>query len=173
MRKDKRMIAVEELTQALGPWMNDDAIAAHGVAEAIARMVEALTGKKSPGKEPSEGARIWDAYKDAFINRHGHEPKRNAMVNAQAVQLVKRLGVDDAIAVVQFYLQQSDAFYFRNMHPLALCLKDAETLFAKMKTGKVITRRAADRVETSSATVSASSTFLAKKYGSTPRGAGE
>lgn len=124
-----------------------------------------LQGKKKPAKGQSEGVMVWAAYHDAFVTRHGTEPKRNAMTNAQAAGIARRLGVDDGMDVVRFYVAQNDAFYLKAMHPLSLCLKDAEGLYTKMKSGKTLTTKAAQKVESASATLGASQSYLARKHG--------
>lgn len=69
----------------------------------------------------------WSAYSEGYRSRYGTDPVRNATVNGQIAQLVKRLG-SEAPLVVEFYLSQNRAFYLQSCHPIGLCLKDAEAL---------------------------------------------
>jgi len=98
---------------------------------------------KKPKKEAAEveGNRaVWQSYRDAFVKRWNLEPKRNATVNGQVAQLVKRLGAEDAVAVVKFYVEHNKSFYLQNTHAFGYCLKDAETLYTQMKRNQPITQ---------------------------------
>jgi len=61
-------------------------------------------------------------------------------VNSQIKQLVQRLGVEDAIRVVEFYLSHNDSLYLKTSHNIGLCLQNAENLFSEMKRGVQITQ---------------------------------
>lgn len=87
---------------------------------------------KKLSKSPSEGVRVWNAYRGAYMARYQQEPVRNAKVNAQCDQLVGRLGLEAAIKVVDFYLTHSNRYYVQQVHALGLCLKDAEGLHTQM-----------------------------------------
>lgn len=158
-KKDQALERVLGATKAmfLGP-------AGDELAHAIVEAIEIMVAKPKKG-ETTEGSRVWAAYEQAMLARHGIQPKRNKTTNNQAKQLVERLGVDDAIAVVQFYVAHNNAYYVRNVHPFGICLKDAEALFGQMEKGETLTQRAAQKLETGSATLSASKSYLAQKYG--------
>lgn len=161
MGKSKKQLAWECINQVTKDLPNGGELAA-----AIVQAIEILTEPQTKRKNAkSDGSLVWEAYEAAIGARHGFRPQRNATVNNQACQLVARLGLENAIAVVQFYVVQNDAFYLRNMHPLGFCLKDCEALFGRWKTGKSLTRKAADKIESAAATLGASSTYLTKKYG--------
>lgn len=95
---------------------------------------------KSEKDAQKEGNRmIWDSYLSAFRSRYGVDPVRNATVNSQISRLRVRLGVDDAVKVVGFYVKHNDSFYLKKTHDFGLCLKDAETLRTQMLRGRAIT----------------------------------
>lgn len=133
-------------------------------AEAIAK---ATSRYKSTEDKPA-GSQLWEAYVESYVLKYKVEPVRNATTNNQAMQIVRRIGLEPAIELVKFYLTQTDAFYLRSMHQLGLCLKDCEMLSVRMRSGKNITKRTADKIESAGATIGASSNYLNRKYGVNP-----
>lgn len=103
----------------------------------VKRSSEEIAAEKA---DKEANRKIWESYFNAYRIRYGVEPVRNGTVNAQVAQLRSRLGVDDAIKVVQFYLRHNDSFYLKKTHSLGLCLRDAETLRTQMMRGKPITQ---------------------------------
>jgi hypothetical protein len=97
------------------------------------------TRQKNDEKEKLENKKIKDAYFNAYRLRYGVEPVSNAIFNSQVSSLRKKLGVDDSIGVVEFYLKHNDSFYLKNTHSFGLCLSNAETLRTQMLRGKPIT----------------------------------
>ncbi len=93
------------------------------------------------------GSLVWDTYSGAYLNRYGVMPIRNAKTNALCKQLVKRLGIDSAIAVVGFYLTHGKGYYIEKAHDLGLCILDAEALHTQMMKGQIITRVSASHAE--------------------------
>jgi hypothetical protein len=84
------------------------------------------------------GARIWDAYERAYELRWKVTPRRNATTNGQCAHIGKRLG-EDAIAIVEFYLQHNDGFYLKTHHALGGLLRDAEALHTQWQRGQAVT----------------------------------
>lgn len=82
--------------------------------------------RKRAKPHPMNGT-TWEAYAEAYRGRYRVEPVRNATVNAQISNLVRRLG-EEAPHVVRFYLGQNRAYYLQSCHPVGLCLRDAEAL---------------------------------------------
>lgn len=94
--------------------------------------------KKKTTKKPVqrvESAPTWDAYRKAFFNRYGTEPIRNAKVNANLSQFVKRVGVDLAPEVAEFYVNHNLTWYAKNMHSVGIMLANAEKLASEMQSG--------------------------------------
>jgi hypothetical protein len=109
--------------------------------------------------EKSLGAKIFDAYAQAYWARYGVEPARNATVNGQCSQLAKRLG-EEAIAIVRFYVSHNRAFYVQKSHPIGLALSDAESLRTEWLTGKQVTGVEARATENKQQLVNAFGKFL-------------
>lgn len=90
---------------------------------------------------------VWDYYFNAYRIRYGVDPLRNAQINSQVSQLRKKLGVEDACKVIEFYLKHNDSWYLKNTHSFGLCLKNAETLRTQMLRGQAITQVEVKRFE--------------------------
>lgn len=106
-----------------------------------------------PAEEPPSIAkvtpamRVWERYKSAYLDKYKTEPVRNAVVNSQISNLVKRIGEEAAPDVAAFYVQHSDAFYVRARHPLGLLLRDCEGLHTQWITGKTVTSSQARKID--------------------------
>lgn len=83
---------------------------------------------------------VWESYRISYQNKYNVDPVRNSMVNAQIKQLVNRVGEENAIELVKFYLAHKDSFYSLKLHPIGLCLKDCEGLLTQMRSGVSVTK---------------------------------
>lgn len=92
-------------------------------------------------------AKAWAAYSKAFEERYNTPPLRNLTVNSQLASFVRRVGEDLAPEVIAFYVRHRGAFYSQKMHPVGLALADAEKLAAEYRSGRMLTRAAANREE--------------------------
>lgn len=114
----------------------------------------ALSGKaarKRSAKPPAPSAETWASYANAYANRYGAEPVRNASVNGQLAQVVGKLGAEEAAHVASFFIGHQNALYVRAMHPVSLLLRDAEKLRTEWATGRTVTNAQAtqaDRTQT-------------------------
>jgi hypothetical protein len=109
---------------------------------------------RTPKPEPdpqrkAASALVWQAYSDAFKQRHKTEPTRNARVNGQIAQFLHRVPMEDAPAIAAFFVSHSSAFYVGQLHPVGLLLKDAEKLRAEWMRGQAMTATQARREEAS------------------------
>jgi phage replication O-like protein O len=98
--------------------------------------------QKTIPKDSSSGqtAPTWKAYKDAYFIRYGVDPIRNAKVNGQIAQFIKRVPVNEAPHIASHYVKQN-GFYADRMHPVDFMLKDAEKLRTEWATGKTAGRK--------------------------------
>lgn len=117
--------------------------------------------RAAPG-EKTASSQVWSAYVAAYERRYGHAPPSNAKGYALSSQLVARLGADDAIRVVAFYLTHNGAYYVRGVHPLGACLKDAEGLHTQMLAGHRMTVSEAHRADQGQGIMQACSDIAAK-----------
>jgi hypothetical protein len=115
------------------------------------RTTPAAPKPPKPPKAPAPSTAAWEAYAEAYGNRYGCEPVRNAQVNAQLAQLVGKLGADEAPAVAGFYVGHNGAIYVRSMHDTSLLLRDAAALRTQWATRRQVTAtqaQQADRTQT-------------------------
>jgi hypothetical protein len=118
---------------------------------------QAETGKN--GHDNTEGFKLepeiatpeqltWAAYRDAYRTRYKTDPVRNAKINGQVKQLVKRLG-KEAPEVAAFFLTHSARFYVEKCHAFGNLLADAEKLRTEWATGRKITSNQAQQADRS------------------------
>ena len=88
-------------------------------------------------KTPLPTEPVWQAYAAAFRERYQVDPPRNATVNTQMANFVKRVGAQDAPRIAAHYLGLSDRMYMQDYHSVGLMLKQAE----KLKTQWAISNR--------------------------------
>lgn len=115
--------------------------------QAIQLLKASKPAKPQDPPPKTEGSQVFEAYSASYQERYNIPPVRNAKTNALCAQLVKRLGVDEAIQTVIFYLTHNDAFYFRSGHSLDLLVRDAEKLRTECLTGAKTTQASSQKVD--------------------------
>lgn len=115
--------------------------------------------KRLTKDETADNVLIWEAYSNAYRKRYGIDPVRNLTVNSQVSSLRKKLGTEEAIQVVEFYLTHTKSFYLEKTHTFGFCLNDAETLRTQMIKGRAITTTAARMAEKTSEGISQAEMF--------------
>lgn len=81
----------------------------------------------------------WRAYSLAYLDRYGTKPVRNAKVNKNVMDFVKRLGYDESPQVAAFFLTHQGAFYIQKCHDFGVALADAEKLRTEWATNRKVT----------------------------------
>lgn len=98
----------------------------------------ALSGKTARKRAVKpDTSEVWAAYSQAYCEKYGVQPVRNAKVNAQVQQLVARLGADEAPGVARSYLNSRNGLYVASKHCIDLLLRDCEKLRTEWATGNV------------------------------------
>jgi hypothetical protein len=100
-------------------------------------------------KEPPPTSATWEAYSEAYRKRYHVDPTRNATVNGQLANFVKRVPAEEAPSIAAFYVEHNHGLYLNAGHAIGLLLRDAEKLRTEWLTGKKITRNTVRAVETS------------------------
>ncbi len=130
--------------------MGSDGILPGGV-QAPAPAVVDLPFAEAPAPKPKRPTGVtnatWEAYSQAYLERHGAEPVRNKTVNGQLANLVARLGAHEAPSVAAFYVRHNDQFYCKAMHQVNLLVRDAEKLRTEWLTGRQMTTTQARQVD--------------------------
>lgn len=124
----------------------------------------ALSGqpKKGGGSSKSEAEHvrqeacrsIWSAYSAAYESRYGIQPVRNAKVNTQVNDLLKRLGAE-AAAVAAYYVLINDAYLIRNCHDFGSLLTKAEAYRTQWATNRQVNGTTARQLEQTQANINA------------------
>lgn len=109
---------------------------------------------------PNDSKATWEAYSKAYHRRHGVLPTRNARVNSQLAQFLKRIPLEEAPEIAEFYVFHNRAFYVQKSHPVGLMLQDAESLRTEWLTGKQVTATEARGAETKQQLFNAFAKFL-------------
>jgi len=104
-------------------------------------VIEVLDSK--PEKQKSAGSLIFEAYQDAYVQRYKIEPLRNAKTNSICSQIAKQLPLDEAVALMHFFVQQNVAFYLQRSHAIQLALGDLQALRTNMLQNKAMSSRQA------------------------------
>lgn len=111
------------------------------------RRVDASKPAKPKTENQLANAETWSAYADAYFARYGTEPVRNASVNAQIANLVKRVGADAAPGVAAYYVGMNRAFYVQKLHPVGLLLSDCESIHTQWATNRQVTDTRARQID--------------------------
>lgn len=127
--------------------LNSDPLGSDGGAVALPAAPAGQKSARVSKESTAPTAETWNAYASAYRQRYSVEPVRNATVNGQLANFVKRLGADEAPAVAAFYIQHNNRYYAQQMHSVAAMLKDAEKLRTEWATGTRMTATIADQVD--------------------------
>jgi hypothetical protein len=103
---------------------------------------------------------IWNAYSAAYFERYNSKPVRNAKVNAQVGDLLKRLGAEEAPAVAAYFVWINDSYLMRCYHEFGQLLAKAEAYRTAWATQTQVTGRTAQQAEKTQANLSAAQAAL-------------
>lgn len=94
----------------------------------------------------------WLSYARAFEQKTCHPPVRNQKLNAQIMQIVKRLGRNDAPEVLRFYVEKvTDKYIIESLWSLDLFLRRAEAYATQYKMGRPMHAQHAQNMAASAA----------------------
>ncbi|MCX2919689.1 helix-turn-helix domain-containing protein [Stenotrophomonas rhizophila] len=97
----------------------------------------------------------WAAYRSAYRLRHGVDPVRNAKVNTNVRDLVKRLGREEAPHVAGWFLSVNEQYAVKRMHDLGVLLAGAEAYRTQWATGRQVTTTSAQQTDQTQSNLSA------------------
>lgn len=97
----------------------------------------------------------WAAYRTAYRKRHGVDPVRNAKVNTNVRDLVKRLGREEAPLVAGWFLSVNEQYAVKRMHDLGVLLAGAEAYRTQWATGRQVTSTSAQHADQTQSNFSA------------------
>jgi len=97
----------------------------------------------------------WAAYRMAYRLRHGVDPVRNAKVNTNVRDLVKRLGREEAPQVAGWFVGVNEQYAVKRMHDLGVLLAGAEAYRTQWATGRQVTATSAQHTDQTQSNLSA------------------
>lgn len=71
---------------------------------------------ETQSRTPAKSALVWDAYREAYQQRYGVEPLRDARTNQHLCRFIDRVGKNDAPEIARFFLTHNN----RARHPASL-----------------------------------------------------
>lgn len=123
---------------------------------------EVLPKSKQKGDEGEQSTAFqdkcraaWKGYGEAYFQRYGTAPIRNAKVNSQVKQLVMRLGVEAAEVAAWYVLSVNESFVVRKVHDLGLLVANAEGYRTQWATGRAMTNTRASQIDQTAANFNA------------------
>lgn len=117
---------------------------------------DAKRAKQKLESERQEACRgIWTSYAAAYFGRYSTEPVRNARVNTQINDLLKRLGAEEARHVAAYYVSINDSYLIRSCHDIGSLLAKAESYRTQWATNTQVNSVTARQMESTQANLSA------------------
>ena len=89
----------------------------------------------------------WGRYSEAYAQRYGTPPVRNAKINGQVKQFCRRVPACEAPAIAAFYVTHNNAFYVGKGHAVGQLLADAEKLRTEWATNRTMTQSEARQAD--------------------------
>jgi hypothetical protein len=89
----------------------------------------------------------WGRYSEAYAQRYGAMPIRNAKINGQVRQFCQRVPASEAPAIAGFFVRHNAAFYVSKGHAIGQLLSDAEKLRTEWATNQTITTTQAQQAD--------------------------
>ncbi|EJY6173490.1 helix-turn-helix domain-containing protein [Pseudomonas aeruginosa] len=124
--------------------------------EPSGNLLPADSGQPDAERDRQQACRaIWSAYAAAYQHRYGIAPVRNARVNGQVRDLLKRLGADESPAVAAYFVGINDAYLIRNCHDLGSLLAKAESYRTQWATDRQMNGATARQLERTQANLNA------------------
>jgi hypothetical protein len=121
---------------------------------------EVLIDEPRAKAQKPAGSLIFEAYREAYLRRYNVEPLRNAKTNGICSQIAKQLPLDEAIALMHFFLQQNVAFYIQRGHAIQLALGDLQALRTNMLNNQAMSSRQAQLADKQQAQKNALQNYL-------------
>ena len=108
---------------------------------------EILPADKPKKSSNPANAQTWQAYRQAYLQRYGIEPLRNAQTNALIANLVKSVGGQEAPQLVAYYLTHNGYYFVRERHSLKALIASLQAIRTDWLTGQQMTQTQAKQTE--------------------------
>lgn len=90
-------------------------------------------GVPPPAGQPTPVARAFQAYSEGIKRKYNADYPPSAKANGQLANVVARVGGDNVLAVVGWYLGSRNKFYGQVKHSLDYLVRDCEKLFLELQ----------------------------------------
>ena len=125
------------------------------VTEAVAVIIPSDKSAEQKSELQLACGITWKSYSNAYFDKYGTEPVRNAKVNGQVKNFVQRIGHDESPFVAAFYVTNNTRYYVERGHTFDCLLSHAEKLRTEWATGRTMTSTRAKQIDKSEANRSA------------------
>ena len=133
-------------------------------AETVQTILPADTLKPAkPENQTAANRAVWAAYRQAYLDRYGVEPLRNAKVNGQIAQFVRMVGASDAPHLAAYYLRHNNGFFVQRRHDFGLLLQSAQQIRTDWLRGEQMTGTAARQAENTQSNLETAKRVLAAR----------
>ena len=126
------------------------------------RQRQSFSGGAADAATPAPTAAVWKAYSEAYAERYGALPVRNATINGLLANFVARIGADEAPDVARFFVGHKHSLYVSAMHAVNLLLRDAEKLRTEWVTKRQVTQTQAAMTDRTQTTLNAFAPMIAE-----------
>lgn len=127
----------------------------------VRKLLAGSLSAEPDGSAAPKSRAVWQAYSEAYADRYGQPPIRNATVNGILAQVVGRLGAE-APDVARFYVAHNSRYYVGASHPVSALLKDAEGLRTQWANGRQTTQTQAIQADKTQSNFNAFAPLLAE-----------
>lgn len=131
--------------KAVGQLVEDD-------AQPRVDIPEDMPGPKNP---TCRTYRPWCNYAMVYHKRYGVYPIWNRTVGGMLASIIDRIGMDEALRVVPYYVTINDALYIRRAHDLGTLLRDIQSVRTQYLTGRQMNATTARQIEATQANLNA------------------
>ncbi|WP_239482385.1 helix-turn-helix domain-containing protein [Neisseria elongata] len=133
-------------------------------AETVQTVLPADTLKPAkPDNHTAANRAVWAAYRQAYLDRYGVEPLRNAKVNGQIAQFVRTVGAEDAPKLAAFYPWHNGGFFVQRRHDFGLLLQSAQQIRTDWLRGEQMTAARARQTENTQSNLETAKRVLAAR----------
>ena len=98
-------------------------------------------------KEPAPTTELFEAFNAAYTRRYGVGWPKSQQASSLLKQLLMRIGREDSLKVIDYYLTHNERFYVETQHALKIMLRDCEKLRTQVLTGKRVSSNQAKILE--------------------------
>lgn len=154
----KAQVGNKTMTTAMTTASSPEAPAEQPGTEVVVVPVKPQAPEMTPEETAHQTAcrETWGAYRDAYSQRYGAAPVRNAKMSSQIKQFVIRIGQQDAPGVARFFVERvNDRFVLQSFHAVGLLLTNAEGYRTQWATNRTITATQAQQADKTAANFNA------------------